>query len=107
MSRKEKRIICPKCGKEGSLHLKKSRGIKGVGYYWCVAHYLSMEGKTAKVRWCYVHQYEKQLLKEYLDLCLDKIGKLQSRAGSRYASPWNYPRSVQKRIRRMWIRALK
>lgn len=26
MKRKERRVICPKCGKSGSLHLKRARG---------------------------------------------------------------------------------
>lgn len=112
MTRKERQVICPKCGERGSLQLKKSRGLKGVGYYWCVAHYLGMEGKTAKVKWCYVHKYEVQRLEEYLELCLEKIGRLISRLDYLethypvYAS-LNYPRSVQKRLHRMWIRALK
>ena len=107
MTREERRVICPKCRKSGSLHLKRARGVKGVGYYWCVCHYLGVIDGKEKRKWCYVHQYEKQLFEEYLDLCSLKISRLQSRAEHPSASSWNYPKSVRKRIHRMWIRALK
>ena len=83
-----------------------------MGYYWCVGHYIGMKGRTAKVSWCYVHKYEKQLLEEYLELCLEKIGMLRSRLEHlkiHYPvhAKLNYPKNVQKKLRRKWISALK
>ena len=75
MKRKEKRIICPKCGKEGSLHLKQAWGRKGKFYYWYVAHYLGMNGKTSKLKWCYVQRYEDELLRRYPNFCRMKINR--------------------------------
>jgi hypothetical protein len=43
-------LICPKCRKKGSLQPKKTKS----GIYWRVGHYKGLEGKTRKVKWCYV-----------------------------------------------------
>jgi hypothetical protein len=50
-----KEVICPVCGKKGSLHLKTVKNNYGVEYtYYYVAHYDGLEGKTRKVVWHYV-----------------------------------------------------
>lgn len=106
-SRKDKRVICPRCGLEGTLHLKSARGWRwryvrlgewryagrgqwaseidqykertGPHYYWYVAHYLGMKGKTSKVKWCYVEPYEGLILEKYPDQYLEAIDRFNKR----------------------------
>ena len=48
------KVICIKCGREGSLTKKKTVS-KGITYeYWYVEHHV---GK--KIKWCYLGKYEK------------------------------------------------
>ena len=43
-------VQCPKCEEQGSLQPKKMKH----GTYWRIAHYIGLEGKTRKIRWCYI-----------------------------------------------------
>lgn len=46
------KVICPKCGKRGSLTLKKTRKYS----YWYIGHYIGYNAGTgtSNVKWCYV-----------------------------------------------------
>ena len=48
-------IICPVCGKKGTLHIKEVKNNYGVVYtYYYVAHYDGVRGKTRKLKWHYI-----------------------------------------------------
>ena len=55
-------IICPKCGKKGSLHLTKTRKYS----YWRVAHYKGLKGTTRQVKWCYIGKKLPEEIKKQL-----------------------------------------
>jgi len=61
--RKMARVVkCPKCGELGSLQPKKIKHT----IYWRVGHYIGLEGKTRKVKWCYIGKELPELVKKQL-----------------------------------------
>ena len=66
--KKGKKIICPRCGKEGLL-IQKPTVTKGHRYVkWYVAHYLpnsiSKHGKIVnRIKWCYLNKQHIEELK--------------------------------------------
>ncbi len=55
-------VKCPKCGELGSLQPKKIKH----NIYWRVGHYIGLEGKTRKVKWCYIGKELPALTKKQL-----------------------------------------
>jgi len=50
-----KNVVCPVCGKKGSLQIKYIKTTSGneIAYYY-VAHYRQLKGKTRLVTWHYI-----------------------------------------------------
>ena len=55
-------VLCPKCGKKGSLQPKKTKH----GIYWRIGHYIGLKGKTRQVKWCYIGKELPESIKKQM-----------------------------------------